>query len=486
TTRYQLAADALRARVKAQKRTLDAQRIDLERVAQADLAAAKALLASRANEITAAEKDITTADAALRLAKANLDRAERLKGTGAGTQQTVDDARNAFDAAEARRGQTLATLAAKKSARDAQDAAVRTATASISLKEAQVAAAEATLDELSENLKKAEQDVADCVLRAPFPGRITALHVTRGAIVSAGTGVVTLTMVDPMKVSVAVSAEANRQLRAGTAIELYPHEPEAVRERLGPLYGVVIDKGEVADAATRTYRIDIIVRNQRLRIEDRDPSLQGLPQAEFALPAITRYRGEGGDLFVDSDCIVTGDGAPYVLAVGVHFGSGANVMALGKYVPTKIPVTPGAEHMPLARWNFRRLEKSEGLTEGQFCIRVPPDAQKGAWARFKDGVAMGTPEWRLRPGELVPLVLPLDKATQGLYVPVEAIRALNDDRHVFVVEGGNAKKIAVTVHDTFREKRRVEGAGLEAGARVIVDGVHYVQDGDTVTVTQER
>ena len=38
-------------------------------------------------------------------------------------------------------------------------------------------------------------------------GRITATHVNRGAIVAAGTPVVTLTLLDPIKVSLSVSAE---------------------------------------------------------------------------------------------------------------------------------------------------------------------------------------------------------------------------------------------------------------------------------------
>ncbi|MHC4547319.1 MAG: HlyD family secretion protein [Planctomycetota bacterium] len=480
-TRYRLALQALEAKIKANRKNLEAQRIELEQVAQADLEAAEATLRAARNEVTAAAKDVEAAEAALRLAEANLARARDLLRKEAGTQQDVDTAQSQAETALARKDQAVAALEAKRGASGARDAAVTTARASIGLKRAQLEATEAQIEELEQNRKQAQRDLADCDLRAPFRGRITKLHVAMGAIVSAGAPVLTLTLIDPIKVSVSVSAEADRYILPGSIAELLPNEPPEVTAQMGPLYGAVFEKPSVADPATRTFRIDLVVRNQRRRPADLDPALEGLPTCEFLLPAITRYHGEGGPLYVDTGCLFRDGDRHYVLRLpGFNFGTPTPVPT-GKQVPERVFVVPAAERFRISRWTMRRLADAAELEEGNFLIMAPEGVQD-PFATFKDGIALGQPTWRLRPGELVPVVFGYERVPPGFYVPIHAIRTLNEEHFVFVVESGRARRVPVKVRDTFKELRRIEGAGLAAGARIVVQGIHYVGDGTAVTV----
>ena len=68
---------------------------------------------------------------------------------------------------------------------------------------------------------------------------------------------------------------------------------------------------------------------------------------------------------------------------------------------------------------------------------------------------------------------------------VQAIRTLNDERYVFVVENGRARKVPVTVHESFREMRRIAG-DLKPGEKIVYKGLHYIGDGDAVTVVGEE
>ena len=83
----------------------------------------------------------------------------------------------------------------------------------------------------------------------------------------------------------------------------------------------------------------------------------------------------------------------------------------------------------------------------------------------------------------MPVHFALSATRRGYYVPINAITLVDGKHVVFVVEDGSAVARPVSVHETFQELRRIEGEGLGDGARVIVGGVHYVSDGQPVTIT---
>lgn len=454
-TRYRLRVEQLKAGIDSARKKQRAQEIDLKQVATADL--------------ESGARDQDAAEAALTLARTNLETARRLLRSGAGTQQAVDDAQSAYDQALARRQQTEAALTAKR--------------ATIELKQAQYEASVAEIAELERNLEQAERDLADCVLRAPFAGRITALHVTRGAIVAAGSPVATLTMMDPIKVSVAVSAETDRRLRRYERAECLigdPLHPDAPRTSL---YGVVIDKGEVGDAATRTFRIDVLVRNVRRATVPDDPALADVPVVEDVLPLIRR-RPDEDSLYCGVRAVARDAEGAYVLHLKVPpMGQPAapGLTRTSVIAVEKVRVVPSGDVFPAGRWFFLRLEDAGGLAEGDPLILVPPGTEAPD-RRYGDGIVVGGQTWVLRPGELVPMIFLLDKVPRGFYVPLQAIRELNGAHSVFVVRDGVARRVPVTVHESLHELRRIEGEGLAEGDAIVVEGIHYVGDGDAVRV----
>ncbi|MGC1951453.1 MAG: efflux RND transporter periplasmic adaptor subunit [Gammaproteobacteria bacterium] len=394
--------------------------------------------------LNAARRDIEAVRAELTLADRTLKRQLQLLKRGVENQQAVDDAQSVYDRASA-----------------------------------QLEARRATVNEIEEELERAREDLADTRLLAPFSGRITSVQVTQGAVVQAGTAVVTLTLMDPLQVQVEVSADDERAIKTGDRAMIYPKDPLHEGKRV-PINGIVFEKGAVADPQLRTFRIDLIVRNKRRRVDELHPELKGLPIVNEYLPVVKRYQGEAGPLFVPSDSVYEENGHSYVLRLpGVSFHSGAERSAVGQHRPEKIPITLGGEYETVIKWNFRSILRGGDLREGDFLIVGPKP-------EHLDGVAVGRPEWLLRPGDLVPVKFFLPTVPRGYYVPIRAILPAEGGHTVFVVQDGVAKTRAVTVHETYQELRRVEGKGIRDGTQLIVGGVHYVSDGQPVAITEIR
>lgn len=392
--------------------------------------------------LNAARREIETAQAQLKLAGQTLARQRRLLSENVGNQQAVDDAQSAYD-------QAIAQLEVRR----------------------------AVVNEVEEQLERALEDLADTTLSAPFSGRITSVSVTQGAVVEAGTPVVKLTLMDPVQVQVEVSADDERTIRTGDRAIIYPKDPLRDGRRVA-VNAIVFEKGAVAHPELRTFRIDLIVRNERRRVEQLNPELQGLPIVNDYLPVVKRYHGEVGPLFVFTGSVYEEKGRTYVLRLpGVSFHPGAERSAVGKHRPEKIEVTLGDEYETVIKWNFRSVTDGGVLREGDFLIVGPRPEYVG-------GVAIGRPQWLLRPGDLVPIQFFASAVPRGHYVPIKAITLVEGGQAVFVVEDGIAKAHPVTVHETYQELRRIEGEGVANGARVIVGGVHYVSDGQPVTITK--
>jgi RND family efflux transporter MFP subunit len=387
------------------------------------------------------EQNLDVIAAELERARKTLERQKRILKQGAGNQQAVDDANSAWLSQAARQRQQ-----------------------------------QAHVKETVEQLNQAREDLDDTVLRAPFSGRITAVHVTQGAVVDAGTPVVTLSLMDPIQVQVAVSADHDRRIQTGDRAFLYPENPLSREGTTPEVPALVFEKGSVADPDTHTFRIDLMARNQRLLVEDFVPETAGLPLVEEILPAVRRYQGEAGALFVPVDSLYREDGSDYVLRLpGVGFRDDTRRDAVGKHIPEKIPVQVGDDYVSVAKWNFRSLQQDGGLREGDFVVLKPR-------AEYLDGLAIGRPQWLLRPGDLVPVRFLLDTTPRGFYVPVAAITLVDGQHAVFVVEAGVAHLRSVSVHEIYAEQQRIEGEGIAAGTQVITSGMQFVSDGEAVRV----
>ena len=95
-------------------------------------------------------------------------------------------------------------------------------------------------------------------MHSPFDGQISRVHVIPGGYVERGQPVVTVQMMDPMKVQVAVSPDTDRQVNYNDLVKVY------VDGENEPLNGWVWNKDAVADASTRTFMVTLLVRNREI------------------------------------------------------------------------------------------------------------------------------------------------------------------------------------------------------------------------------
>ncbi|MEQ8765715.1 MAG: efflux RND transporter periplasmic adaptor subunit [Planctomycetota bacterium] len=469
STRYRQAQEAIELQLASQRLGLEAQQIELEQVVRPDLDSARAKQRAAQLEIESAEREVEAADSAFELAQSTLERYRQLLTEGVIQQAQLDESQNTFNKAQATRSQARTLVSAKRSTEESAAATVARSLGAIKLKEAQIEQTRARVAELTLSLRQATTNLEDCVLRAPFDGRITATHVSRGAIVAAGTPVVTLTLLDPIKISVSVSAENDRKLPVGSVVRILPPglPPDVTPE--GHVIGTVRTKSEVADASTRTFRLDIMVRNIR-----RGPGQDSAPfPVDGFLPVIEEHAFEPGPLFVHPDCVAE-DGTVLRLP-GLNARERAATLPQGTVMPERVPVVLGEDYFNVIQWPFRRLADPGSLRAFDLLIVSPRE-------EHERGVSMVRPEWVIRPGELIPVILELGAAPPGYYVPVHAIRERNGATSVFLVEKGRAHEAAVAVHEPYRDLRRITGSELKDGAAIIEKGAHFVMDGQPVRV----
>lgn len=334
--------------------------------------------------------------------------------------------------------------------------------------------------------EQAEYDLEKCVLHAPFPGEVSEVHVEAGGYVQTGKAVAHLVMMDPIKVDVSVSSATAAGLKLRDTVHLFlPGEEK-------PVYGVVYEKATVADPQTRTFRVSIMIRNKQY-IADHPPG-----DPFLAYPKIKRYtflqRIKEGDtespFFVEENRSLRKEGENYYVWAAPNYKLGDRIdpekplITLRKY-----KVIPGKRRMNLqGLYLMCELTDIGNLTPGTFIAMDVPDD-------FKDGgqILVGDSQWRLRPGQLIPIVLGQSVPKPGLYLPMNAIKPIDETTGViFVADNGKARKIQVKIRDNVRELFQIEAAeqrdaGLIApGAQVIIDYLHFLRDEEPVQIIKKE
>ena len=473
TTRYRQATESTELKIASSNLGLESLRIELDEVLGADLAGAEAQLRAAILDIDAAASEVEAAQSAFDLAQTTVERDRQLVADGVLTQADLDQSQSGFDTAQARLAQANTAVDARRSARDGNGASVAKARGAIKLKEAQIETTKAEIAELELTLVQKQTDLDDCVLRAPFSGRVTEMHVSGGAYVRAGQTIVTLTLLDPIKISVSVSAENDRKVKVGSIVRIFVPGISKEVAPAGSLVGTVRTKSEVADARTRTFRLDVMVRNPRTPLAASGVESVSLEQT---VPVVKKHAFEDGPLYVFPGC-VTEDG--YVLRLpGMNPRLREGPIPSTPVVPERVRVTFGDEYFNVIHWPFRRLADAGDLRPMDMLL-IDPRPEHEA------GVLLAGREWSIRPGELVPVALDLGEAPAGFYVPVHAIAERNGRTAVFVVDGDVVRETPVTAHEAYRDLRRIAGSGLTEGARIVVDGAHFLADGETVQVLGE-
>jgi multidrug efflux pump subunit AcrA (membrane-fusion protein) len=130
---------------------------------------------------------------------------------------------------------------------------------------------------------------------------------------------------------------------------------------------------------------------------------------------------------------------------------------------------------------MREVTDSGGMPPEQLIAMDVPEDFTGGPALFD------RPDWELRPGQLVPVLLENEAPQPGFYVPMDVIRSGKEGSGtIFVLADGKVKATPIKMAGQVGELVRVEGAGLRAGVEVVADHIHFLQDGEAVRVAGRR
>jgi multidrug efflux pump subunit AcrA (membrane-fusion protein) len=440
-------------------------KIKLEQ-AQANVATVKAqALAVKADIDKTIPSELSEAQAEYERARREYRRQYKLLKEGAGAQTYVDTTRAKFQTAEAR----MAQIEAKKIEKQAELASVEA-----KAKEAQAAA------------RQAQKDLDDTRVYSPFSGQISKVHVIPGGYVERGQPVATVQMMDPMKVEIAVAPEVDRQIDYNDLMKVN------VRNAKEPLHGWVWLKDTVADATTRTFMITLLVRNRQVEV-DPPLALEGKPF--FRTSGLWNLESQQGDgrapYFTNVDTLHQDNQGFFVwkaqgLAIADMEGDFNPVFRVNK-----VRVTPG-EHFYrfLQTFTYRELKDFGALNPHTDLLasQLPKGVKEG------DKVYLNRERWLLRPGQLAHVDLRRGWAPEGFYVPSQSVLKGGAGHHVYLVKEESdgrqrASKVEVRLGaavGTFQAIEPTEAGQIAAGMKLIVDGAHYMHDGDPINAFDEE
>ena len=375
----------------------------------------------------------------------------------------------------------VATQSASQQELDVRDSAQKAAVAKV----AQVRALQATkanlLDTALATVDQAAVNIADCKLKSPFTGQIARVHLIPGGYVLPGQPVVTVQMMDPMKIQVAVSPKIDNRVKFNDRVRVYVDDSEDFLE------GYVYLKDTYADPATRTYLITLLVRNQKV-YSGIPEELQGKPvaTAEKLWTLQPEKPGMPSNYYVEVNALQQDDQGYFVwkadsVTVDQLYETFDPVLQV-----SKVRVVPGDRRLPsLQVFTFRELVDMGGLNPKTDVIlgSVKGDVTDGT-------VVLVDQSWRLRPGDLAEVDLPSQQRASGFYVPRVSILYDGKTHYLFAVPEGSdvAKRVDVRPLETAGQQQRVEAMqpeSLKEGDRVIVGGAHYVMDGEKVSLTEK-
>ncbi|OWK34599.1 efflux RND transporter periplasmic adaptor subunit [Fimbriiglobus ruber] len=275
-------ADLARAEITAAERSLDA--------ARADVAKAEAVV-RQANATQA------RTDAALTRWKAEFTRTERLRVSGASSQQEFDAAQDSYRSAEAAWREAEAGIESAVAARQSAEANRVRAEANVTVSRAKLAVAEADARRQAEWLKYA-------TVTAPFTGVVAQRNVDRGQYVmppASGVNQAPLFVVvrtDPVRVFVDVPETEASLVADGMPVTIRIQAKEDME-----IPGTVTRSSWALDLSTRTLRVQIDL-----------PNLTGhLRPGMFAAAKFVLERP--GAWVVPTGAVVTTDEQPYAVRV---------------------------------------------------------------------------------------------------------------------------------------------------------------------------
>ena len=320
------------------------------------------------------------------------------------------------------------------------------------------------------------------------------MDVVPGSVVNTGSPILTLQMMDPIVVEIEVSADISREIQRRRQVPITFMTPDG-KKQTEKAFVYLVDPS--ADASTRTFTVTLLIINEEFR-----PSLpdnlksEKIARTQDVWPLnINEIIGEEpGLFFVEQDAIETeGESSHIWLIKGVKLGG----TLPDKVKVVKEKVNPGTMKIPfLGNWVFQQItfENKSISTESIIAGKLEfPDYPRSEWDGETIMVDSGK-QWLLRPGDLVNVNIDPEKARAGFFVPVEAIYEDLGKTYIFIEDNGTARKTEIKAILPKKLETgssiRIEPIGDPSGkfpneTRIVVGGVHYLNDGDAINVVEE-
>lgn len=421
--------------------------------------------------------EIASAKAQYDLAVTEFQRNQRLVAQNAGARKNLDSARAALDEAKA-------TLDGTKT--------------KLLLTKADLKSAEAEIEQALQAQKDTQLDLDNTKLYSAFRGQVAEIFVVPGSLATNSSKIATVQMMNPIKVELEVSAATSRQMKLSEVLMLTLSGAGGKKETVeASVYAI----SPSADNATRTFTLTLLAVNKK--IESKVPA--GIDVHSVAttpslwrvdlgiLPSIaegTYYMPENG-LHTDSQ-------GEYVWRV-TNFKSNEPTQRVLKVV--KLYVKDGGVSVPfLGKSRFRTVtilpnqpfDPSKDLFASHLFVH---GQQLSDWEGDTMLLYSGS-RWLMRPGDVVEVDLTDKKAKPGLFVPAGAIQESSGRISVFVVETDRSqstvREVKIRILDslgsratsTHRVESAIDSVHLE-GKQIVVEGVHYLIDGQSVVVTAD-
>jgi multidrug efflux pump subunit AcrA (membrane-fusion protein) len=450
--RYQLAVNSVTARINTTQKHQKAVNIEVESVIPAQQQAA---------------------EAELEFQKSEYERERPLFERGVTAKAAYDRVVANYRAAFARVSQVSAQREAKA---------------------AELASIAEQIEEIQQELADAERDIADCKLYSPYRGQVADVRVIPGAFVERGQPVVTVQMMDPIKVELEVSAETLRRLKYRDNIPLFLSLPDEGEREIN---SIVYITDPTADPLTRTFTVTLLARNEKTRTPV-PKELDGEDVVRTTnLWKILAGMTENPDVrFTEESAIHDDQQGAFVWKItNRHVGMPANKSSSLLNV-TKVRVTRGellVSLLGLAK--FRKVTVNDGkefdeerdLVAGELIF--PPGVEGTTWNG--DSMLLDEQRWLLRPGDLVGVDITGGNAEPGFFVPLDAVAQATGRFFLYVVASVGAsqcaKRIEVNVFETVDTLVRVapvNAGALKEGMQLIARGTHYLQDGEPILIAE--
>lgn len=415
---------------------------------------------------------IDAAQASLKAATFDLDRQRRLQARNAGSQAQVDAAENVYQSAVAQLKQLVAS---EKS----QQATIK------SLESAVLQAKQSQTD--------AERNLEDCTLYSPFRGRVSEVSVVPGTLIQAGDPVVTLQIMDPIKIELEVSAEQSRKLKPSQVLPIHISMPDGTTQTTeGYLYQI----DPSADPQTRTFTVTIISLNKTLGSE----RTQDCPTARDLFRMDLKFipGAKDGDLFIEQTAIHRDKEGAYLWMV-TNSTIQKRSASGGVMKVRKLRVTPGDLIVPyLGELIFQNVTVDDDEYEPATHFIVGPltlsDSMTEPWEG--DSVMLQSEaQWLLRPGDLVKVDLSSQDTSPGFYVPMDAIVRRDGKSFLFAVEASDVKSVARKIEiavgsmsikqstSTLQRIESIDGTSL-SGLKYVTRGCHFLIDGEEISAVE--